>query len=283
VKPRIARAGTGLAAPFFAALLLPLALGCGSTGVGNPDVPETGTLSLAIVSDDDLDDAAAPPETLSGGAAAEAVGPAAAAPVEPLPRAALQRAVLVLGSVRWIPCDGAAEVVTQSGPFLVDLLGGETRPALPPFQVPEGGVCGFEAPLAPARDSAEFLGRSLLFSGERADGVRFVLFANMRATLRVRAARGQAWGVAGDQALLWAMRPRRWAAAQELADETPSESAGQRTLVIDVDRHPLLFALIRARLASQSGMFLDRDGNGVLDAADRSAGEVGTGTTDPEE
>jgi hypothetical protein len=44
-----------------------------------------------------------------------------------------------------------------------------------------------------------------------------------------------------------------------------------------------LFALIRARLASQSGMFLDRDGNGVLDAADRSAGEVGTGTTDPEE
>jgi hypothetical protein len=280
VKPRNARAGTGLAAPLFAALLFPLALGCGSTGVGNPY--QTGTLSLAIVSDDDLDDAA-PPDALSGDVAAPAIAASIAAPVEPLPRAALQRAVLVLGSVRWIPCDGAAEVVTQSGPFLVDLLGGVTRPPLPPFQAPEGGVCGFEAPLAPARDSAEFLGRSLLFSGERADGVRFVLFANMRATLRVHAARGQSWGGAGDQALLWAMRPRRWAAAQELADETPSESDGQRTLVIDVDRHPLLFALIRARLASQSGMFLDRDGNGVLDAADRSAGEVGTGTTDPEE
>jgi len=56
-----------------------------------------------------------------------------------------------------------------------------------------------------------------------------------------------------------------------------------RSMVIDADRHPLLWALIRARLASQSSMFLDRDGNGVLDAADRSAGEVGTGTTDPEE
>jgi len=191
--------------------------------------------------------------------------------------------VLVLGSVRWIPCAAAAEVVTQSGPFLVDLLSGVTRPPLPSLRVPPGGMCGFEAPLAPARDSAELLGRSLLFSGERADGVRFVLFANMRATLRVRATRGQAWAGDGDLALLWALRPRRWAAAQELANETPSDSAGQRTLVIDADRHPLLFALIRARLASQSGMFLDQDGNGVLDAADRSGGEVGTGMTDPEE
>jgi hypothetical protein len=280
VKPRL-RASSGLGAPFCAALLLGLA--CGSTGVGNPYLPETGTLSLAIVSDDDLDDSSAPPDERSSDAAAEPTGPAAPAPVEPLPRAALQQAVLVIGSLRWIPCAAAAEVVTQSGPFVVDLLAGVTRPPLPPFQVPEGGVCGFEAPLAPARASAELLGRSLLFSGERADGVRFVLFANLRATLRVRAARGQAWAGAGDLALLWALRPRRWAAAKELADEMPSDADGPRTLVIDVDRHPLLFALIRARLASQSGMFLDRDGNGVLDAAERSAGAVGTGTTEPEE
>lgn len=277
MKACIARAGRALGP-----LLLPLGLGCGSTGVGNPILPETGTLSLAIVSDDELDDTAAEP-SLTGDAAAEPVGPAEVAPVDALPRAALQRAVLVLGSVRWIPCDAAAQVVTQSGPFLVDLLGGVTRPALPAFQVPEGGVCGFEAPLTPARDGAEFLGRSLLFSGERADGVRFVLFANLRATLRVRAARGQAWAGEGDLALLWAMRPRRWAAARELADEIPNDSNGQRTLVIDADRQPRLFALIRARLASQSGMFLDQNGNGVLDAAERSAGPVGTGTTDPEE
>jgi len=279
VKPAMLRAGQDLAAPFFAALLLPLALACGSTGVGNPFIPETGTLSLAIVSDDEPDDAAAQPDSET----AEAASADATAPVEALPRGALQRAVLVLGSVRWVPCDAAAEVVTQTGPFVVDLLGGVTQPPLPAFQAPAGGVCGFEAPLAPARDSAELLGRSLLFSGERPDGVRFVLFADMRATLRVRAARGQAWANDGDLALLWAMRPRRWAAAQELANEALSETAGQRTLVIDADRHPLLFALIRARLASQSGMFLDRDGNGVLDAAERSAGEVGTGTTDPEE
>ncbi|MEO8179880.1 MAG: hypothetical protein ABI895_13690 [Deltaproteobacteria bacterium] len=282
MKSRSPRAGRGLAAPFFTPLLLPLVLACGSTGVGNPGTPETGTLSLAIVSDNELDEAAAPSDP-SPGDATTALGAEPLVTVEPLPRTALQQAVLVLGSLRWIPCDAAAEVVTQSGPFVVDLLGGVMRPALPPFQVPKGGVCGFDAPLAPARDSAELLGRSLLFSGERADGVRFVLFANMRATLRVRAARGQAWAGDGDLALLWALRPRRWAAAQELADETPSDAGGRRTLVIDVDRHPLLFARIRARLASQSGLFFDRDGNGVLDAADRSAGEVGTGTTDPEE
>ena len=258
--------------------LLPLALACGSTGVGNPGPAETGTLSLAIVSDDDD---TAPEPGASGEIAAD--GADGAAPVIPLPHGAVERAVLVIGSVRWLPCDDSEPVITQSGPFLVDLIAGTTRPALPAFRVPAGGVCGFDAPLAPARDSAEFLGRSLLFSGTRADGVRFILFANMRATLRVRAPRGEAWGGARAETLFWALRPRRWAAAQELDNEATSDADGARTLVIDVDRHPLLFALIRARLAAQSALFFDRDRNGVLDAEDRSDGEVGTGTTDPEE
>lgn len=256
--------------------LLPLALGCGSTGVGNPG--ETGTLSLAIVSDDD-DDAL----DSSAASAATADATDGTAPVVPLPRGALERAVLVFGSIRWLPCDDAEPVITQSGPFLVDLVAGTTRPQLPAFEVPAGGVCGFDAPLAPARDGAEFLGRSLLFSGTRADGVRFILFANLRATLRVRAPRGQVWSGQDEHELLWAMRPRRWAAAQELDNEATSDADGARTLVIDADRHPLLFALIRARLAAQSAMFFDRDHNGVLDAEDRSNGAVGTGTTDPEE
>jgi hypothetical protein len=263
---------------------LPLALACGSTGVGNPGPAgvDTGTLSLAIVSDDD--DTAPEASAATTAPVASADAPDGSTPVEPLPRGAVERAVLVLGSVRWLPCDDSQPVITQSGPFLVDLIAGTTRPALPAFDVPSGGICGFDAPLAPARDSAEFLGRSLLFSGTRADGVRFLLFANMRATLRVRAPRGQVWGGAKeDQTLLWAMRPRRWAAAQELDNEATGDADGPRTLVIDADRHPLLFALIRARLAAQSAMFFDRDHNGVLDAEDRSDGEVGTGTTDPEE
>jgi hypothetical protein len=254
---------------------LALGLGCGSTGVGNPG--ETGTLSLAIVSDDDdtaLESSASSPATDASDATAAVV---------PLPRGALERAVLVFGSIRWLPCDVAEPVITQSGPFLVDLVAGTTRPELPAFEVPAGGVCGFDAPLAPARDSAEFLGRSLLFSGTRADGVRFILFADLHATLRVRAPRGQAWSGKDEHELLWAMRPRRWAAAQELDNEAASDADGARTLVIDADRHPLLFALIRARLAAQSAMFFDRDHNGVLDAGDRSNGDVGTGTTDPDE
>jgi hypothetical protein len=261
--------------------LLPLLVACSSTGVGNPGV--TGTLSLAIVGDElDSDEPTSQTGNLSdAGASPEDT-------VAPLPRGSLERAMLVLGSLRWLPCDETAPVVTQSGPFIIDLIAGETRPPLPSFDVPEGGLCGFEAPLAPARGSAEILGRSLWFSGTRADGVRFVLFADMRATLRVRAARGQAWGGDGErgdgqQALLWAMRPRRWAAARELDEAETTASDGRRTLVIDADRHPLLFALIRARLASQSALFFDRDGNGALDPGDRLQGEVGAGTADPED
>lgn len=264
-----------------ALLLSPLLSACSSTGVGNPGA--TGTLSLAIVGDE-LDGDEPTGETGNG-------SDAGAAPVDtvtPLPRGSLERAMLVLGSLRWLPCDETAPVITQSGPFLIDLIAGETRPPLPSFDVPVGGLCGFEAPLAPARGTAEILGRSLWFSGTRADGVRFVLFADMRATLRVRAARGQAWGVDGErgdgeQALLWAMRPRRWAAARELDEAETTASDGRRTLVIDADRHPLLFALIRARLASQSALFFDRDGNGALDPSDRSQGEIGAGTADPED
>jgi hypothetical protein len=245
---------------------LPFACACGSTGVGNP-YQETGSLSLAIVSDDADDDASA-----------EATAP------EPLPRGALTRALIVFGSVSWLPCDPELDAVMQPGPFIVDLLAGETHPPLPELGVARGGFCGFDAVLAPARDAADVAGRSLLFAGQRADGVRFLLFADLRATLRVRAAEGDAWGAPKqEQEFLWGMRPRRWASPAELADEQPSEStSGTRTLVIDADRHPLLFALIRARLASQSGLFFDADRNGALDADERSAGAIGSATIDDE-
>src|SRR5262245_20732346 len=94
--------------------VMPLALACGSTGVGNPG--PAGTLSLAIVSDDDVEAAEAGAPLAANAITADA----GAAPgetdveavTEPLPRGSLQRAVLVLGSVRWIPCDEAGEVIT---------------------------------------------------------------------------------------------------------------------------------------------------------------------------
>jgi hypothetical protein len=239
---------------------------CSSTGVGNP---YTGSVSLAIVSDDELE-----PSALPGDAGSE----------EPLPRGSLERAVLVLDSMRWLPCDTSQAGVVHAGPFIVDLLAGETRPPLPELEAPEGGVCGFDAPLGPARDSAQLGGRSLLFSGVRADGAEFLLFGNVRATLRVRAVDGQVWGADEPQALLWAMRPRRWAAQMELAEAEPSEWAGgRRIIVIDVNRHPVLYGLIRLRLAGTSRIFIDQDGNRALDEAERASEEIGTGTADPDE
>ena len=252
--------------PGLSAVLALWLVNCSSTGVGNPGI---GSVSLAIVSDDEPEPSALPDDVGSD---------------EPLPRGSLERAVLVLGSIRWLPCDTSEVGVVHEGPFIVDLLAGETRPPLPELAAPEAGVCGFDAPLGPARDSAQFGGRSLLFSGVRADGTEFLLFGNVRATLRVRAADGQAWGGAEPLALLWAMRPRRWAAQMELAQAEPSEWAdGRRIIVIDVNRHPVLYGLIRARLAGTSRIFIDQDADRALDAAERDSEEIGAGTPDPDE
>lgn len=241
-----------------------LALACSSTGVGNPGA---ASLSLAIVSDDSEPSATGEPAAL-----------------EPLPERALDTAVVVLGSLRWLPCAEAGDETTQTGPFIVDLLSGEIEPPLPAIPVPTGGFCGFDAPLQPARYSAELAGRSLFFSGTRADGVPFVLFADVGATLRVRAAVGQAWGLEEGQALLWALRPRRWATPMELADAEPQLWTGaRRTLVIDLNRHPILFAAIRARLASQSAIYRDQDGDGTLDQSELSEGELGRGIAETDD
>ncbi|HVZ36932.1 MAG TPA: hypothetical protein VG963_31115 [Polyangiaceae bacterium] len=256
--------------------------GCSSTGVGNPGVP-AAALSLAIVADQD-DDSAKLANAGDAGPSAEADAGAPLASSDALPGSAITRAALVIGSLRWLPCDASIAPVVQNGPFIVDLVAGTTEPALPPVTKVAGGFCGFDAPLAPARVSAELAGRSLVFAGTRADGVGFLLFANVRAILRVRAERGEIWGLPSDTTpLLWALRPRRWAGQSELAAAAPDEDPGALpTIVIDVDRHPLLFALIRARLASESGVFLDTNDNGVLDPEERARGALGTATSDPE-
>jgi hypothetical protein len=242
-----------------------LAWGCNSTGVGNP--PRTETVSLAIVADDEP----------------EVTEPADGGTAEPsLERGALRHAVLVFGEIRWLPCDPAGTSTVTPGPIAVDLITGETRPALGDVEVPEGGLCGFDAPLAPAQDSAELQGRSLFFSGVRADGVPFLLFANVRATLRVRARAGEAWGAQGPLALLWALQPRRWASAMELSDamDQPYRGSG-RIIVIDVNRNPLLYDAVRARLAARSTVFVDNDSDGFLDDSERSR-DVGGGSDDVE-
>ena len=125
----------------------------------------------------------------------------------------------------------------------------------------------------------------MFFSGVRADGTPFLLFANMRATLRVRAVSLAGWGTPETPAILWAMRPRRWAAQMDLGAAEPAVWAGgrRRSIVIDANRHSLLFALIRSRLASESAIFRDGDTIGALDESDRAEGELGTGTLETAE
>ena len=261
---------------FLLGVLLALAAGTGcgtkdservaSTGVGNPyDDPETGTLALALVADNEAGSSNDSDTSL--------------------PASGLDQAILVLGSVTWRPCDSDEPSVAQEGPFVVDLLSGTTEPELPVLAVPAGGMCSFDAVLAPARDSAALGARSLYFAGTRADGVEFILFANIGATLRVRAPSDEEWGTDDNLRLLWAMRPRRWAAPMELDMSEPRVWNGgrRRTIVIDANRHPLLLSLIRARLASESSLFSDAGYDRALSESERGAEIIGTGSTETDE
>ncbi len=267
--------------PALALLGCALALSaCGSTGVGNP--VEDQTLALGITVDDEhatpapdaalAADAAAAAED-DGGSEATDAGSGAPATDAALPRGAVLDAVLVLGELRWLPCDTTRPPTVVQGPFVLDLISRRSEPAIPAVEVPAGGYCGIDAPLAPARRQAALIGRSLFFDGVRADGAAFIVYADMHATLRVRAPQAGGWDAGANRALLWAFRPRRWLAPPEIdsAETTPWDDQ-RRAVVIDVDRHPALFLAIRKRLAGKSTMYADRERDGVVDAMDEVVG-----------
>jgi len=273
--------------------------GTSSTGVGNP-----GAISLSIVTDDELEltpdnggapatcegTAGATDAAAAGGAGGEGtpvVVDAAGAPnagAEPLdddlPRMSVKHAMFALREFDWIACDSPADKTVVRGPFVVDLVNHTTEPAIPPVAEPAGGFCALEAPLTVVDAPASLAGSSLYFEGKRTDGTTFVLYAAVQATLRVRRHAAVVWSASDTPAVLWAFRPRRWLsrAALDAASTTPWDDGGA-AVVIDANRHPLLFAAIRERLAGKSTLFRDLNENHELDPEDRNV-IVGDGSDD---
>jgi hypothetical protein len=283
--------------------------GCNSTGVGNPAPVK---LQLSITRDDELaetvgddgnsagiptiDEAAAgagsggaaggeaSPAGAAGAAGAADVTSAAGAPsaTQPLPRAAVHNAILVVGELRFLACDQSHDADSVAvGPFLVDLLQGGTSPAIPEVSVPPSGFCGLDAPLAPAQAPARLVGRSVYFDGVRADGTAFRVYANLQATLRVRARAGVSWNPRPEQkrSVFWALRPRRWLEPGELNALNAADDDGSGNLLIDLERHPLLVRAIRSRLAGSSTLYDDLNADDVFDTGDRDA-VIGDGLPD---
>ena len=289
------------------AALVALALGlagCNSTGVGNP---APASLTLAITRDDEVvhpvgstggglgeggavaTEAGGAPTTEGGaptteGGATTAAGAGvseAGAPTSDaasacesddiaLPRAAVENAILVIGKVRFLPCDPRDSESVASGPFLVDLVHGGTSPAIPAVSVPSGGFCGLDVPLAPAEAPSRLAGRSVYFDGTRADGTPFRFYANVQATLRVRARAGLSWGsnLQPTHSVFWALRPRQWLEPGEL-DALEATKLGDGALAIDVEHHPALLRAIRSRLAGRSTLYDDANDDATFDPADR--------------
>jgi hypothetical protein len=293
--------------------LLWLLLGCSSTGVGNP--APAAVLSLAIVNDEaaDIDpgDAGAEAGTAPGeagsagqssmlgeaGAAANtdsgasaggqtdavaeagAAGDSGSSSAQILPLRAVKDAIVVFGALHFLPCDvERGTPFAVSGPFVVDLKRKTTTPEIPAVQSTPGGYCGIDAPLAPADAPASLAGRSVFFDGYRADGTFFIVYANVTATLRMRAKPGATWqGQEPPPLFFWALRPRRWLLPIELnmVEAMPYDNH-LRAVVIDANHHPSLFFAIRKRLAGVSTLYADANGDGVFDDPDRAA-EVGEG------
>jgi len=250
---------------------------CSSTGVGNP-APVSISLSIVNDSSDDAEDVTGAAGT-NGSGSAGAAGASDAPPAQALPTSAIEDAIVVLGELRFRPCDAATgHPLAVPGPFVVDLKRGTTLPAIPSIAGTPGGYCGIDAPLAPASAPAALAGRSLFFDGTRADGAFFIVYANMTGTLRLRATPGASWsGAAEGTSFFWALRPRRWLALAELnGADAILDANRRRAIVIDADRHPALFLKIRARLAGLSALYTDADGDGQFTDSDRS-GIVGLG------
>jgi hypothetical protein len=253
------------------ALMVATAAGCSSTGVGNPGFQTQG---LALTEDGEVEPNADDTQQLEPGT--------------------VNHAVLVFGELRFVACDSTSSDVVLDGPFVVDLLANRVEPEIPEIVWPEGGVCGLDATLAPATRPRLLEGRSMLFSGIR-EGTLFVLVADMPGTLRMRPRAGGEWSPSEHQ-WLWALRPRRWVLPAELASETGDTGSAvdavsdvvdtegvDRVIAINVNRHPILYALIRTRLASRSTLHVDANDNGKVDESERAGGRfIGLGLDDIE-
>ena len=234
-------------------LLLGLAaVGCNSTGVGNPPGVDTVSLPLIIASDPEVE-----PEPTDTG--------------EQLDASSLRHAVLVFGELRFIACDTPDNDAVIDGEYAVDLAQNTVEPPLPRVALPAAGFCGIDATLAPATTPPSLAGRSMFFSGLRTDGALFLMFADMPGTLRMRPRLDRVWPTDGKHGWLWALRPRRWLLPSELdtADSTPLDGIGN-VIAIDVNRHPILYQAIRARVARRSTLHIDLNDNEQLDPNERT-------------
>jgi len=207
------------------------------------------------------------------------VEPEATDPSSTLTVPQVRHVLVAFGEMRFIPCDTSLGDVVAPGPFVVDLMTQKVDPELPPVPFPPGGFCGIDAPLTTSAANAALLGRSILFSGLRADGTLFLLYAAMSGTLHMRPVSGVIWDTSNASRVIWALRPLRWLAPQELDAET-SEPLGavQRIIVIDVNRHPLLYTAIRSRIGGRATLHTDLNDNHQLDDTERTNALIGQGS-----
>jgi hypothetical protein len=186
--------------------------------------------------------------------------------------------VLAFGELNWKPCDPTDGNVVTPGPIVVDLVTNKVEPPLPPVPVPPSGFCGLDAPLTTSARNAALQGRSILYSGLRSDGTLFILYAAMTGTLHMIAEPGVKWDTATSSSIIWALRPQRWLAPAELdAESSDPLGAVLRVIVIDVNRHPLLYTAIRNRIGGRSTFYADLDRTRTITANDRINGFIGEG------
>jgi hypothetical protein len=99
-----------------------------------------------------------------------------------------------------------------------------------------------------------------------------MLYAAMPGTLHMLPSAGvTSWNEKNASSVIWALRPHRWLAPQELDAETPEPFGNRQLILIDANRHPLLYAAIRNRIGARATLYTDVNRDGKLDDTERQS------------
>ncbi len=232
-------------------------LACTGTDVGNPVVDLDFSLHESEV---------------AGGTVAREIWAGA------VPGLTLDEAWVVVDRIRLregSDCSGQAEFELR-GPYFVDLFGQGTLPALRDIEVPGDQFCRFEfrwdaEDMVPSNAPSDLQGASLLMTGTRTDGTRFVLKSARNDEFRLDAkdntfSLSDATGtlfVSFDAAFLFTG-----------IDLLSAEVGGDGVIRIDKDNNSDLIDIFDTNLADAAKLFDDDNNDGELDQAESVESEI---------
>ena len=180
----------------------------------------------------------------------------------------LTQAWILVDTLRFRPaaeCEAYADTVAPVS-VAVELVSGQTYPAVPAVALEQGLYCRMEVDLAPSQEIPEgapaaLAGASILVRGVFADGSDFVLRYDRPLTLRYRAD-GEGLAIEESGRIFSGFRLDEWFAGE--AGNAPS-MPGESEVHIDPQTDPMRIEHFVSAFRASTRLHRDDNGNGRLD------------------